>query len=91
MPPFHQPRPRLPLLLIQHRQQPENHRDARIQLHAHQTVRGSVGNVFEVHGFAFYEDADGDDGVEGGGGREAVLERVVDGGGFLGGVGDSVV
>jgi len=44
-----------------------------------------------VHGFAFYENADGDDGVEGGGGREAVFERVVDGGGFLGGVGDSVV
>lgn len=64
MRPFHQPSPRLPLLLAQYRQEAKNHWDTGVELHTHETVGGGVGDVLKVHGFTFYEDADGDDGVE---------------------------
>lgn len=57
-------RSRLRLLFIQDRQQAKDQGDAGIQLHAHQPVRDSLGDVLEVHGLALDEDADGDQGIE---------------------------
>ena len=61
-------RPRLRLILIQHGQQTENQRDAGVELYAHKALGHALGDVLEVHGLAFYEDPDGDYGVEGAGG-----------------------
>lgn len=68
MTPANNARPRLRLILIQHRQQTENQRDAGVELYAHEALGYALGDVFEVHGLAFYEDPNGDDGVEGPGG-----------------------
>jgi hypothetical protein len=54
----------LGLFLVQHRQQTKDERDAGVKLYAHKAVRDGFGNVFEMHGLAFYEHANGDDGVE---------------------------
>lgn len=53
------------LLLTKQRKQPENHRHARIQLHAHQPITDRVRDILEVHRFALDQDADGYDRVEG--------------------------
>lgn len=68
MTPTNNARPRLRLILIQHRQQTENQRDASVELYAHEALGYALGDVFEVHGLTFYEDPDGDYGVEGAGG-----------------------
>ena len=86
MPPTPDTRPDERLFLRQHSQQPKHDRHAAVELHAHEAVRHGVGDVLEVHGLAFDQHADGDDGVEGtggvaGGGRDGGGE----GGGLLGG------
>lgn len=68
MTPTNNARPRLRLILIQHCQQTENQRDASVELYAHEALGYALGDVFEVHGLTFYEDPDGDYGVEGAGG-----------------------
>lgn len=45
----------------------EDDGDAGVELDAHEAVGDGVGDVLKVHGLALDEDADGDDGVEGGG------------------------
>ena len=78
---------RLRLLIIQHRQQAENQRHAGVELHAHEARRHGVSDVLEVHGLAFYEHADGDDGVEGLGGGGVAWGAGLGQGGEVGGGG----
>lgn len=58
------PCPRHPLLLGQHGQQPKDDRYARVQLHAHETMRDRIGDIFEMHGLTFDEYSDCDDRIE---------------------------
>jgi len=67
--PLSHPRPLKRLVIRQSRQHPKHHRDARIQLDPHQAMRDGIGDVLEVHGRAFDQDAYGYDGGECGGGR----------------------
>ena len=67
MTPTNNARPRLRLILIQNRQQTEYQRDAGVELYAHKALGHALGDVLEVHGLAFYEDSNGDYGVEGSG------------------------
>lgn len=59
-------RPGLCLLLSQHRQQAENKRDAGVELDAHEALRHGIRDILEVHRLALDEDANGNEGVEGG-------------------------
>jgi hypothetical protein len=56
------------LLLIQHRQESENQRNTSVELYAHETLRDGIGDVFEMHGLALDQHANGDDSIEGAGG-----------------------
>lgn len=56
----------LGLVLGEDGEDAEDDGDARVELHPHEAVRDRVGDVLEVHGLALDEDADGDEGVEGG-------------------------
>lgn len=80
-------RPGLRLLLVEHRQQAEDQRDAGVELDAHQAVGDGLGDVFKVHRLALDQDADGDDGVEGAGGRGRLAFGVEGEGGQVGGAG----
>lgn len=53
------------LLLRQNSKQAKDNRDTRIKLHTHESLADGVGDVFEVHGCALDEHADGDDRIEG--------------------------
>ncbi|KAH5081434.1 hypothetical protein HBH95_064760 [Parastagonospora nodorum] len=69
------PRPHQPLLITQQRQQPKNNRNIAFELQPHEPVAHRIRYVFKVHGLAFYQHADGHDGVErrgGGFGRGGV-------------------
>ena len=58
------PSPLQPLLLRQQRQQAKHNRAPRVQLHPHQPVRNSVGNVLEMRRGTLDQRADGNDRVE---------------------------
>ncbi len=52
------------LLVVEHRQDAKDDGDAGVELHAHEAVRGRVGNVLKVHRLALDKHADSDDGVK---------------------------
>lgn len=65
------------LYLIQTGQKPKHDGHTTVQLHAHQAMRGRLGDVLKVHGIALDEDADGDDGGEWSGGRGRLAVVIV--------------
>lgn len=46
-------------------QDTENHGNLAIELHAHQTMRNSIADVFKMHRLAFDQNPDGYDGIKG--------------------------
>jgi len=62
------PRPHQPLLITQQRQQAKYNRNIAFKLQPHEPVAHCICYIFKVHGLAFYQHANGYDGVEGRGG-----------------------
>lgn len=64
-----EPRARLGLVIVEHRQHAEDDGDAEVESSAHQAVGHRVRDVLKVHSLALDQHADGDDGVERGRGH----------------------
>jgi hypothetical protein len=60
-----QPGPNQSLVFRESGENTKDDGDAGIELNAHEAVGDGIGDVLEVHGFAFDQDADGDHRVEG--------------------------